>query len=230
MATYVLVHGGWAGGWQWKEVGKRLQAAGHEVYRPSLTGHGEREHLANPDISLDTHIQDIVNVLEYEALDAVILVGYSYSGIVITGVAERIPHRISQLVYLDAYLPRNGESLTDLLGPDLTGFVLEAAKAYGNGWVVPHDPPHADRRTPQLVKPALDPVTLGNPMAATIPRTFVHCTAITDPPNAFVAPIARRAQEVRSDPRWQYREIAAEHGSCWETHVDEVAELLLELV
>ena len=89
MATFVLVHGGYGGGWQWKEVAMRLRAAGHEVYTPTLTGLGERAHLAHSEIGLDTHIQDILMVLEYEALHEVILVGHSYGGMVITGVAER---------------------------------------------------------------------------------------------------------------------------------------------
>ena len=116
MATFVLVHGGWAGGWQWREVAGLLRAAGHEVFTPTLTGLGERVHLANPDIGLDTHIQDILMVLEYEELRDVILVGYSYSGMVITGVAELAPERISQLIYLDAFVPQDGQSMLDNAG------------------------------------------------------------------------------------------------------------------
>ena len=111
MATFVLVHGGWAGGWQWREVASLLRAAGHDVFTPTLTGLGERVHLASPDVGLDTHIQDILMVLEYEELRDVILVGYSYSGMVITGVAERAPERLAHLVYLDAYVPRELTSL-----------------------------------------------------------------------------------------------------------------------
>ena len=94
MATFLLVHGGWAGGWHWREVASLLRAAGHEVFTPTLTGLGERVHLASPDVGLDTHIQDILMVLEYEELRDVILVGYSYSGMVITGVAERAADRL----------------------------------------------------------------------------------------------------------------------------------------
>ena len=118
MATFVLVHGGWAGGWQWREIASLLRAAGHDVFTPTLTGLGERVHLASPDVGLDTHIQDILMVLEYEDLHDVILVGYSYSGMVITGVAERAPERLAHLVYLDAYVPRDGQSLLDMLGPE----------------------------------------------------------------------------------------------------------------
>src|SRR5580700_2534506 len=100
-ATYVLVHGGGHGGWCWQRVVPLLRAAGHEVYTPTLTGLGERSHLLRPDIDLDTHIADVVGVLRYEDLTDVILVGHSYGGMVITGVADRALARIGQLVYLD---------------------------------------------------------------------------------------------------------------------------------
>jgi pimeloyl-ACP methyl ester carboxylesterase len=102
MATLVIVHGAMSGGWQWQRVRPMLRAAGHEVYTPTLTGLGERVHLAHPDIDLETHIQDVVNVLEYEDLHAVTLVGHSYSGMVITGVADRAADRLAQLVYIEA--------------------------------------------------------------------------------------------------------------------------------
>src|SRR5207302_8042481 len=103
MATFVLVHGGWAGGWQWRQVAARLEAGGHTALCPTLTGCGERVHLAHPQIDLDLHAQDIVNVLEYEDLHDVVLVGHSYGGMVITNVAERAPHRLRRLVFLDAF-------------------------------------------------------------------------------------------------------------------------------
>ena len=115
MNTFVIVHGAWAGGWFFQETARFLRAAGHEVYTPTLTGIGERVHLGHPDIDLDTHIQDIVNVLEYEDLEDVSLVGYSYGGMVVTGVAERVPERIKQLIYLDAFVPVDGQSLADIM-------------------------------------------------------------------------------------------------------------------
>ena len=108
METYLIVHGGWAGGWYFKDTAKILRAAGHEVYTPTLTGIGERVHLGHPEVNLDTHIQDIVNVLEYEDLIEVILVGYSYGGMVSTGVIYRQPERIKQMIYLDGLIPENG--------------------------------------------------------------------------------------------------------------------------
>ena len=121
MSTFVLVHGGGHGGWCYGRVAPLLRAAGHEVYTPTLTGLGERKHLLRPDIDLDTHITDVVHVLEYEDLTDVILLGHSYGGMVITGVADRAGSRIGRLVYLDAAHPRNGESLADV-SPEMMAF------------------------------------------------------------------------------------------------------------
>lgn len=116
MATYVLVHGGGHGGWCYQRVAKLLRAAGHEVYTPTLTGLGERRHLLTADVDLYMHITDVVNVLEFEDLHDVILVGHSYGGMVITGAADRATGRIANLVYLDAAYPMNGQSLVDVAG------------------------------------------------------------------------------------------------------------------
>jgi pimeloyl-ACP methyl ester carboxylesterase len=111
MATIVLVHGGFQGGWSFVHLARALRARGHEVYTPTLTGLGERSHLASHAINLDTHIADIANVLLWEDLSEVILLGHSYGGMVITGVAERMPERIASLVYMDAVVPKDGENL-----------------------------------------------------------------------------------------------------------------------
>nr|MDT0665962.1 alpha/beta hydrolase [Micromonospora sp. DSM 115978] len=116
-ATYVLVHGGGHGGWCYQRVARLLRAAGHEVYTPTLTGLGDRSHLLRPEIDLDLHIRDVVALLRFEDLDDVILVGHSYGGMVITGVADRAAERIGRLVYLDAANPVNGQSLLDVAGP-----------------------------------------------------------------------------------------------------------------
>ena len=121
MATFVLVHGGGHGGWCYNRITPLLREAGHEVYTPTLTGLGERKHLLRPDIDLDTHITDVVQVLEYEDLKDVILLGHSYGGMVITGVADRASVRIKRLVYLDAAHPKNGESLADVT-PEMMAF------------------------------------------------------------------------------------------------------------
>lgn len=110
MATYVIVHGGFFGGWRWRTVANLLRAAGHEAYTPTLTGLGGRCHLANPDINLDTHVQDVVGVIECEDLQDVILIGHSSGSMVVTGVVEKIPERLGYLIYLDTIIPQNGQS------------------------------------------------------------------------------------------------------------------------
>ena len=117
MANFVLVHGAWVGGWCWRDNAKALRKAGHEAYTPTMTGLGERIHLMSPSINLDTHITDIVNVIKHEELSDMVLVGHSYGGMVITGVADMMPDKIAALVYLDAFVPENGQSLVNLLPP-----------------------------------------------------------------------------------------------------------------
>jgi pimeloyl-ACP methyl ester carboxylesterase len=126
MTTYVLVHGGGHGGWCYQRVARLLTAEGHAVYTPTLTGLGERAHLLSDAVDLDLHIDDIVAVLHYEDLGDVVLVGHSYGGMVITGVADRVPERIGDLVYLDAATPKNGQSLVDVAGP-----MMNAARTFG---------------------------------------------------------------------------------------------------
>ncbi len=126
MATFVLVPGGGHGGWCYGPVARRLRAAGHEVYTLTLTGVGERSHLLSPDIDLNTHVQDVTAALHYEDLRDVILVGHSYGGMVITGVADRATERIGKVVYLDAANPVNGQSLVDVSGP-----IIESVRPMG---------------------------------------------------------------------------------------------------
>jgi pimeloyl-ACP methyl ester carboxylesterase len=126
VATYVMVHGGGHGGWCYQRVARILRSAGHEVYTPTLTGLGERSHLVSRAVDLDVQITDVVNVLHYEDIRDVILIGHSYGGMVITGVADRAPDRVGRLVFLDAANPRNGEALVEISpGP------MEAARAAG---------------------------------------------------------------------------------------------------
>ena len=126
MATYVLVHGGGHGGWCYQKVKRLLESAGHEVFAPSLSGLAERSHLLSPDVDLDLHITDVVELLHYWDLSDVVLVGHSYGGMVITGVADRAADRVGKLVYLDAANPRNGQSLVDVAGP-----IIEAVRPMG---------------------------------------------------------------------------------------------------
>lgn len=136
MTTYVLVHGAWHGSWCWQRVRRALQLQGHEVFTPTLTGVGERAHLLSPAVNLDTHINDVVNLIRMEALNDVVLCGHSYGGCVIRGVADRIGERIARLVYLDAFVLENGESLHGVLPPEQVKAQIETAQQHGDGWKV----------------------------------------------------------------------------------------------
>ncbi len=134
MSTYVLVHGAWHGSWCWKRVRAALQAAGHEVFTPTLTGVGERSHLNSPEVNLETHIADVVNLIRWEELSDVILCGHSYGGCVISGAADRLPEKIRAAIYLDAFVLEDGESLADLLPEGQALAMREQARAAGDGW------------------------------------------------------------------------------------------------
>ncbi len=137
MSTYVLVHGAWHGSWCWKRVRRALQSRGHEVFTPALTGVADRLHLLSPQINLETHITDVTNLIRWEELSDVVLCGHSYGGCVISGVADRMPDRISALVYLDAFVLENGQSLHDTLPPEVRNEQVEGARQVGDGWKVP---------------------------------------------------------------------------------------------
>lgn len=169
--TYVIVHGAWGGGWSFKKVDSLLTAAGSKVYRPTLTGQGERVHLATPEIGLSTHIQDVVNTILFEDLRNVILVGHSYGGMVVTGVADSIPERISKLIYLDAFVPEDGESVfAQGRTPDGMKPLIE------NGFLVPRwvrtNQP-APKDVPHSVKTFTDKISLRNPKRLIIPTTYL---------------------------------------------------------
>ena len=136
MSTFVLVHGAWHGGWCYKPVAQLLRNAGHQVYTPTLTGLGERSHLMSPKVNLETHVQDIVNVFRWEELSDIVLTGHSYGGMVITGVADRVSEKIRSLVYLDAFVPANGQSLADFLPPDLLAGMRDDATQNGEGYLM----------------------------------------------------------------------------------------------
>ena len=113
MATFVLVHGAWRGSWCWKRVRRALLQQGHEVFTPTLTGLGERSHLLSETLDLQTHTLDVLNLIQWEELNDFVLCGHSYGGMVISGVADRVPERIRSLVFLDAFVPEHGESVAD---------------------------------------------------------------------------------------------------------------------
>ena len=225
MATYVTVHGAWDGAWCWRPVAQRLQAAGQEVFTCTLTGSGERAHLASPSVDLLTHVEDVVNVLRYEDLRGVVLVGHSYGGMVVTGVAERVPERIARLVYLDAFMPEDGQRLADLFPPAVVAWLEERARTVGDGWRIPHDPPDADRRTAFPLAAARQPLAVRNPAAARLPRTYIACLESRGVPlfAHFEAAAARAQRE-----GWVYRELPTGHVPM-QTMPNELAALLLTL-
>ena len=227
--TFVLVHGAWAGGWAWKRVAPLLRARGHEVFTPTLTGLGERVHLARPEVNLDTHIQDIVNLLVYEDLDDAVLVGWSYSGMVVSGVLDRVPDRLTHAVYLDADVPRDGESDFDVSGQEFREEMERSAKLSGEGWRAsmgdteaiaaffrPWLPdPEMNRwvagklaSSGQPIETFRQPVRLANPAADSVARTFIRCPVDGAVWAGIYDPIAER---LRKDPQWRVVELASNH-------------------
>jgi pimeloyl-ACP methyl ester carboxylesterase len=236
MATYVLVHGAWHGGWCWRKVTPLLRAEGHEVYAPTLTGLGERVHLATPEVGLDTHVQDVRNLLEYEDLSGVVLVGHSYGGFVIAGVAEQAPERLTHLVYLDAQVAHDGQASNDLVPPERRAVAAEAVRLRGEGWRLPIDigptldgygivdPAErrwmAERLVPHPWKTGTDPLRLPTGRGQSLPRTFILCTRRVSP--------SLGAERARSEPGWRFRAIDTGHDAMV-TAPRELADLLLEV-
>ena len=220
MATFVIVHGGFGGGWEWAEVAKTLGDYAHTVFTPTLTGMGERFHLG-PEVGLHTHIQDIIEVLEFEDLRDVVLCGASYGGMAVTGAADRVTDRIALVVYLDALIPDDGQAGLDLLPSGFAERVRAQADARGHGWVaVPQGalPPAGlipeDRRTDYIARLRPQPVaTFTEPVSLTgaidrLSRAFVRCTGSNlDVGGDPIEPMAARARA----EGWHYREVDAPH-------------------
>jgi pimeloyl-ACP methyl ester carboxylesterase len=219
--TMVIVHGAWGGSWAFREVEHLLREKGYDVHRPSLTGQGERVHLANRDVNLSIHIQDVVNVIEFEDLHDIILVGHSYGGMVISGVAHRIPERIQSLIYLDAVVPNHGESLWDALGQAGNGMMdLEEDGMLIPRWVPEDQPPPKD--VPQSVQTFQEPVSLNNESAWQIPTTYIHAVEEGSRPeeDTFYSQ-AERARE----RGWPVTIIWSDHNPQWSAP-EELVELL----
>jgi pimeloyl-ACP methyl ester carboxylesterase len=215
VTTYVLIHGAWHGGWCWRFVRPLLPGT---VYTPSLTGLGERKHLARPDITLDTHIEDVVSLLEMEDLRDVMLVGHSYGGMVVTGAADRAPSRIKRLIYLDAFVPENGKRLLDYVVPERAARMREEGERAGSVTPPPVSlwgltkPEHIDFVKPREVRhpygTMAQPIRLTNEAAlARIPKTFVYCSSpATGSFDAFAA-------KYRNDPAWRFHELKTGHDA-----------------
>jgi pimeloyl-ACP methyl ester carboxylesterase len=209
--TIVIVHGAWGGAWAFRKVDALLREKGFNVYRPQLTGQGERVHLSRPDIGLSTHIEDVVNTILYEDLHDVILVGHSYGGMVITGVADRVPDRIKRLVYLDAFVPNDGESVMSLVGgrsewlkPMIKGdFIVPP-------WVKPEQPPPHD--VPQSLKTFTEPIALKNRTALKLPATYILTVeAGKEAKDDDFWSQAQRAKE----RGWPVLQLTADHNAQW---------------
>jgi len=224
LASIVIVHGMWSGGWLFQPIARMLRRAGHEAFTPTLTGVGEREHLGSPETGLETHVTDVMNVLEFEDLRDVMLVGYSYGGMVITVVADRVPERVGQLVYLDAWVPRDGQAVADIVPEAVEGFI-RAAMLSGEGWRVPRDPP-APRRTTHPLRSLIQPAVLRNEAAMMeFPRTYIRFTGNS----LYHAPVMARIAADGAAAGWRTLELDADHDAP-ETHPRDLAGLLLSLL
>ena len=232
MSTFVLVHGTSCGGWIWNRLSPLLRAAGHEVYAPTLTGVSDRSHLLRCNVDLNTHISDITNLIEYEDLSNVVLVGHSYGGMVITGVTAKIPERLGQVVYLDAYLPDEGQSEADLWPEEMRAEILRDIAA-GSGVREPPslfllgvtDESMGDwlkaRLTPHPLACYRQPAPEWNERSASVFKYFIHCTA--GPMTPIFATFARKARA----SNWPVFELATGHAAML-TAPQELAAILLQ--
>jgi pimeloyl-ACP methyl ester carboxylesterase len=233
MATFVLVHGAWGGAHGFRQVRGPLRQAGHEVFTPSLTGIGERAHLTSPQVCLTTHVTDVVNTVLYEDLRDIVLLGFSYGGFVVTGALEHIGERVRHLVFLDAFVPGDGDRVDTLAG-NAAG---RGAIGPGGDWLVApaprefDDPAEAEwasaRRTPQPVGCFTEPVRLGRPLED-YPFTRTYIKATGEPRPEPGGPFWAAADRARRSPAWRYREIATSH-MIPSNRPDDLARLLLEL-
>lgn len=229
--TLLVAHGAWSAGWSWKKMHPRMAATGHRLLVPTYTGLGERAHLASPEVSLETHVQDLLGVIRFEQLEDFVLVAHSYGGMVATAVADRVPEKIRKLVYLDAFVPRDGQALFDLVPAETKQRLLAGMRA-GDGWRVPSMPIPEDTsaedvawieqlRMPQPLHCFDQPVRLERGDTR-VPRAYVY--AQRRPPADTFGPFAGRAR----DEGWEYHEIDASH-SPQVTAPDVLADLLASL-
>jgi pimeloyl-ACP methyl ester carboxylesterase len=227
MSSYVLIHGAWSGAYRWKFVRPLLCAAGHEVFSPSLTGLGDRAHLGSAATNLSTHVQDIVNLVECEDLRDLVLVGHSYGGMPITGAADLLAERIAHLVYVDAFLPSDGQSCWDIGGG--------GARPAEGEWRIP-PPNFARAQDAEPVRRFDQPAgTLAEPVRLTVPleqraftRTYIKATADPRPEPPRRSAFYDAADRVSRDPAWRYIEMNAGHSIPW-THPKELVEILRSL-
>jgi pimeloyl-ACP methyl ester carboxylesterase len=209
--TFVIVHGAWGGSWAFRRVEALLREKGCIVYRPSLTGLGERVHLATPAVGLSTHIDDVVNTILFEDLHDVVLVGHSYGGMVITGVAGRVPDRIRRLIYIDAFVPNEGESVQSLtaaraawLKPMIQGDYIVPP------WVKAEQPVPKD--VPQPLKTFTEPLVLKNKGALQIPATYI--LTVEAGREAKADDFAAQAERAKARG-WTIAQLTSDHNPQW---------------
>jgi pimeloyl-ACP methyl ester carboxylesterase len=229
--TFVLVHGAWHGGWCWRRVADRLRRDGHAVFTPTLTGLGERAHLLQPGIDLATHVADITNVMRWERLSDVVLCGHSYGGFVISGVAEAMPALIRSIVFLDAFLPENGDTILKLTGPAIQEAIRAALQRGDLG--VPPRPAEAfgvnevDREwvdslcVPQPIETLTSPIALNGARERIARKTYIRAKGYHNPSfdRAFAA--------VQLDPSWHRHQLPCGHDVMVDMP-DRLSELLLQ--
>jgi pimeloyl-ACP methyl ester carboxylesterase len=230
--TFVLVHGSWHGGWCSRRVADLLEKQGHKVFSPTLTGLGERSHLMSALITLDTHISDVANVIAWENLDDIVLVGHSYAGFVISGVAERALNAIRSIVFVDAFLPENGQRVVDLGPPDLRATALAAAARNEVGRPIPpassfgvnaKDQPWVDAKlTQQPTRVALQPITLAGARDRVARKTYIRASG-------YPSPIFDRYfEKTKSDPTWRSYAVPCGHDIMVDMP-ERLAEILVEV-
>lgn len=217
--TFVIVHGSSGGGWDWKVMDRLLTKGGHTVYRPTLTGLGERMHLNGPEIDLTAHVTDIVNVILFEDLRDVVLVGHSYGGMVSTGVMNRIPRRISHAVFLDAAVPEDGESAADLWPSIISDSRVVDGIVYFP-WLDPTNPVPGD--VPQSLRTLTEPVSFNNPEAISLPATFIAFIANDQTVEARAAEHSWQNAKARG---WSILTLDSDHNA-QRSHPEALAALL----
>jgi pimeloyl-ACP methyl ester carboxylesterase len=218
MAAIVFCHGAWGGGWGWSRVAELLRAKGHKVFTPTYTGLGERAHLLTPDVDLATHIRDIRAVIRWEGLEDFVLVGHSYGGMVITGVADLEWRRIRRLVYLDAFLPADGQSVEDLAGAERAKATFELADRAGDGWKVPRPEGSISPKLPEEDRDWLDRLGSPHPLASFTQRLRIDGNHLNVADKVYVlatdnpgSPFPQFADWTRGRAGWTTREFATHH-------------------
>ena len=227
--TFVLVHGAWHGGWCWRRVADMLGARGHKVFTPTLTGLGERSHLLNDNINLDTHVADVVNVIKWESLADIVLCGHSYGGMVISGVAERSLPAISSMVFLDAFVPEDGDTLVELSSPTAREGVMtvlqQGGKTVPSRSAAKYNVNEKDRAwvdsllVPQPIGTMTQRIRLSGARERVSSKTYIRATGFESP--AF----DRYYAKLKSDPSWKLFEAPCGH----DVMVD-MPELLAEIL